>query len=79
MPMWAAVAAVAAAYSLRSIVRGGDFRPDLPIDAILLAVLGVLVAARVLIARWTDEETRVPDSGGTDAPHAVKPGDRVAP
>jgi hypothetical protein len=44
MPLWAAVAIVAAAYVLRSIMRGFDFSPDLPIDAILLGAFAVLLA-----------------------------------
>jgi hypothetical protein len=42
LPVWAAVAIVAAAYVLRSVVlRGGDFRPDLPADAVVAVVLVV--------------------------------------
>jgi hypothetical protein len=70
MPVWAAVAAVAAAYALRSIIRGGDFRPDLPIDAILLAILAVLIAARWAVGRSpSDEDPGAPGSAG--APTAL--------
>lgn len=42
MPLWAAVAIPAAAYLLRSAVRG-TLRPDLPADAIALGALVVMV------------------------------------
>jgi hypothetical protein len=56
MPMWAAVAVVAAAYVVRSLIRGGDFRPDLPMDAILAAVLVCLVIVRVALARSAESD-----------------------
>jgi hypothetical protein len=42
---------VAAAYLVRSGIRGWDFRPDLPIDAVLVAALVALIALRAMIAR----------------------------
>lgn len=51
MPMWAAVAVVAAAYVLRSALRGWDFRPDMPIDAILAVMLVALLLLRGFAAR----------------------------
>jgi hypothetical protein len=57
MPVWMAVAAVAAIYVLRSALRGWDFRPDLPLDAILLGIFVALIAARLLMGR------RGPDRG----------------
>jgi hypothetical protein len=45
MPLWAAVALVAAAYLYRSIARGFDFSPDWPIDAIVLGLFLVLLVA----------------------------------
>ena len=50
LPLWAAVAIVAAVYVVRSIVRGMDFRPDLPVDAIVLGLF-VLVVAMVAYVR----------------------------
>ena len=52
MPAWAAVAVVAAAYLVRSAVRGWDFRPDLPLDAAIGGVLIGLVVLRTLTADW---------------------------
>jgi len=43
MPLWAAVAIPAVAYLVRSIVRGMDFTPDLPMDALVFGGLAVLV------------------------------------
>jgi hypothetical protein len=50
MPMWAAVAVVAAAYVYRSAARGWDFRPA-PFDFVLLGVFALLVVSRLLLAR----------------------------
>jgi hypothetical protein len=50
LPLWAAVAIAAAAYTVRSIARGGDFTPDLPGDAIVYGLL-LLVVAAVALAR----------------------------
>ncbi len=51
MPLWAAVALVAAAYIYRGISRGFDFSPDLPIDAILLGAFVVLLIIVALARR----------------------------
>lgn len=50
IPLWAAVALPAAAYVVRSLMRGGDFRPDLPSDALAYFLLALVVVA-VGIAR----------------------------
>ena len=50
LPLWAAVAIAAAAYTVRSIRRGGDFTPDLPGDAVVYGLL-LLVVAAVALAR----------------------------
>ncbi len=53
MPLWAAPAIVGAAYVARSIVvRGGDFRLDLPNDAIVALAL-LLAVVLVGVARHT--------------------------
>lgn len=50
MPIWVAVALVAAAYLARTLLlRGGDFRPDLPADAIVLFVLVVGIGGVALV------------------------------
>jgi hypothetical protein len=50
MPLSVAVAVVVAIYVVRSATRGFDFRPDLPIDAVVgvafLFVLGVVAYLR---------------------------------
>jgi hypothetical protein len=56
MPTWAAVAVVAAAYVLRSALRGWDFRPDMPIDAILAVMLVALVLLRWFAGRWASAD-----------------------
>ena len=45
LPIWGALAIIAAAYLLRSVVvRGGDFSLQLPDDAIAFVALGIAVA-----------------------------------
>ncbi len=58
IPLWAAAAIPAAAYLVRSIVRGWNFAPDLPLDALLGALL-ILLAG---IAYWI--RTTGPENGG---------------
>ena len=43
-PLWTAFAVAAAVFVVRSVARGFDFTPDLPMDAILLVILIVAVA-----------------------------------
>ena len=69
IPTWVAVAVVAAAYVVRAVfVRGGDFRPDLPIDAIVLAVLVVLLILRWALTRagWDRRDVDGPDDRPAD-------------
>ncbi|MDF1542555.1 MAG: hypothetical protein RQ731_00525 [Anaerosomatales bacterium] len=65
LPLWAAVALPAAAYVLRSLIRGGDFAPDLPGDAIAYGLLALVVLA-VWLAR-----TRSADSVDDELPGEV--------
>lgn len=44
LPIWLAALIPAAAYVYRSIVRGYDFRPDLPVDALVLGMFVTLLA-----------------------------------
>ena len=50
LPLWAAIVIVAAVYVVRSAMRGFDFRPDLPGDAVVLGlfviVLGIVAYVR---------------------------------
>jgi hypothetical protein len=74
LPTWAAVAIVTAAYVVRSGMRGWDFRPDLPLDAILVAILAGLFVLRWYLKRqgWDrrDDEPApedTPDDRDADA------------
>ena len=71
VPMWVAVTAVAATYALRSILRGWDFRPDIPADAVVLGILVALVLLRLAVARSVDsegaDEERQPEAADGDA------------
>ena len=44
LPLWAAIAIPVAGYVVRSVARGFDFTPDLPVDAVVLALLLAVVA-----------------------------------
>jgi len=68
MPLWAAVALPAAAYLLRSVARGLNFSPDLPADAIVFGILGVLVLASA-IARGSARAPQVNDDLPTEVEH----------
>ena len=76
IPTWVAVAVVAAAYVVRAVfVRGGDFRPDLPMDLFVAAVLAALLGLRAMLRRagWDQAETAGPGAedptDGPPAPH----------
>lgn len=45
LPIWAALALVGAAYIARVLMRGGDFLPDLPGDAVALVAIIVGLGA----------------------------------
>ena len=52
IPTWAAVAVVAAAYVVRAVLmRGGDFRLDLPADLIVGVLLAMLLGVREILHR----------------------------
>lgn len=65
LPLWAAVAIVAAAYLIRSVLRGMDFRLDWPADAVALglfaAVLLMVAYVRNVIAREETDDADQPD------------------
>ena len=52
IPLWVALVVPAAAYAVRSAMRGFDFRPDLPTDAVALVALLVVVGS----AAWVRAE-----------------------
>jgi hypothetical protein len=88
MPLWAAVAVVAAAYVLRSALRGWDFRPDLPIDAVLAVTLVALVLLRWFAGRWASAdqgdkkrpaEVEREDGGGGEPRHDEDLGGHIDP
>ena len=66
IPLWLAVAIVVAIYVVRSAVRGFDFRPDLPADAVIF-VLFVIVLAVVAYVRRTYGDGRANGDDGTGA------------
>ena len=66
IPLWVALAVPAAAYVIRSMARGFDFVPDLPIDAVVLAALLVVVG---LVAWLRADESRRAE----DRPAAIEP------
>jgi hypothetical protein len=73
LPLWAAAAIVAAAYLIRSILRGMDFRLEWPADAValgLFAAIVVMVAYVRNVIALGDEVDQAPqdDDEGPPAP-----------
>jgi hypothetical protein len=64
IPAWVLLAIVVAAYGLRTVIRGGDARPDLPVDAIALAALLALLGLRWWLTRQGWEPPRDGGSPG---------------
>jgi len=68
MPLSTALLIAAAIYLLRGIARGFDFFPDLPLDAVvlamLLAVIGVVAWSRTQMV--DDRPQEDPSSEGQD-------------
>jgi hypothetical protein len=62
LPIWAAFAIPAAAYVVRSAMRGFDFRPDMPTDALILVVLLVVVG----LVAWSRSQSAVDDESDPD-------------
>jgi hypothetical protein len=58
IPMWAAITIVVAAYLARSALRGFDFTPDLPLDAII----AVAVVFLLLLRRWATRAASTDES-----------------
>jgi hypothetical protein len=60
LPIWAAIAIVAAVYVVRSVLRGMDFTLDWPADAIVLGLFAVVVVmvayVRNVIGRESPDE-----------------------
>ena len=68
VPTWAAVAVVAAAYVVRAVlVRGGDFRPDLPVDLVVAVLLAALLGLRAVLRRSGWDQRDAPGPDGPDA------------
>lgn len=57
LPIWAALAIPGAAYLVRSVIRGMDFRPVLPDDLIVLVVLAVGTVAVIWSRAERSRET----------------------
>ncbi|MBS3957619.1 MAG: hypothetical protein KGZ40_08880 [Clostridiales bacterium] len=56
LPLWAAVALPAAAYVVRSLIRG-DFSPDVPEDLLAYGLLAFVIAAVALARSRTRNAT----------------------
>lgn len=60
IPLWSAVGIVTAAYVVRSVIRGFDFRPDLPVDLVVLALLAVVIGLVAFMRADTRDEPAEP-------------------
>lgn len=56
MPLWLAVVLPVAAYVVRSAIRGFDFKPDMPVDAIVLALYAFVLAVAYFSRRAAAKE-----------------------
>jgi hypothetical protein len=65
LPLWTALVVVAAAFVVRASLRGFDFRPDLPSDALVLLLLIVVVA---LVGFVRADDARRDRDAGDDSP-----------
>ncbi|MDO9556806.1 MAG: hypothetical protein Q7J82_04415 [Coriobacteriia bacterium] len=63
MPLWAAVALPAAVYAFRGVLRGMDFAPDLPGDAVALGLwlIALILATLTRSASSDDRRDQLPD------------------
>jgi hypothetical protein len=71
LPLWAAAAIVAAAYLIRSVLRGMDFRLEWPADAValgLFAAVVVMVAYVRNVVALEDEADEAPSDNDEGPP-----------
>ena len=77
LPLWAAVAIVAAVYLVRAVIRGMDFRLDWPADAVALGmfalVVGMVAYVRYVLAN-DERGDEVADAGLDDQPDETDKG-----
>lgn len=70
LPLWLAVLIPAAAYVYRSVSRGFDFMPDLPLDALVLGMflvlLGVVYLGRRARAQYESDEHQAEEDAHED-------------
>jgi len=70
LPIWVALVIPGAAYVYRSVQRGFDFRPDLPLDALVLAMfivlLSVVYLGRRARAQYERDEHHAEEDHGED-------------
>jgi hypothetical protein len=65
LPLGVAAGIAVGAYLLRSVARGFDFRPDLPIDVVVLVLLLLVLAG---VAWLRADDARV-DAEAAEEPH----------
>jgi hypothetical protein len=71
MPLWLAVAVVSAAYLLRSALRGFDFRPDMPSDAIAAGLFALVLSIVAYVRRQAGAQDSSDESArDSDDPEA---------
>ncbi len=74
LPLWSVAAIVAGLYAARSVVRG-SWRPELPMDAVILLMVAIVMVVvhrlRTVTAQEDDEENS-PGASRDDAEGPVR-------
>ena len=79
MPLSAALLIAAAGYLLRGIARGFDFSPDLPLDAVVLAMLVAVIGMVAWSRAETAEDRSTDDPSGEDEDEENQPAQQRHP
>lgn len=75
LPIWVAIAIIVAAYVGRSAMRGFDFRPDMPLDAVILVVAAVVMLGVWWVRRDDARRDEVERREGQEEERAAQEGD----